>query len=83
MAYLNGEQRAVKLHDYKGIYSYPWLYECVLYNLLGCKTPEELCKLIKSTFLENNINSNKIKMLEMGEKMNHQKKEKNDSKKKG
>ena len=66
IACLNGKQRAIRLHDYKGIYSYPWLYECVLYNLLGCKTPEELCKLIKSTFLENNINANKIKMLEIG-----------------
>ena len=61
---IEGKQKKISLHDYKTIYQYPWLYEAVLYDYLGCQTPEGICEIINKLFAELHIDKKQLHMLE-------------------
>nr|VFK43257.1 MAG: hypothetical protein BECKTC1821D_GA0114238_101621 [Candidatus Kentron sp. TC] len=63
---IKGEEKKIGLHDYKTIYKYPWLYEAVVYDCLGCKTPDEMCNILDKLFSDLNIDREKLHMLEIG-----------------
>lgn len=63
---LDGEQVKIALHDYPTIYQYPWLYETVVYQRLGCNSPKGICDILQKVFTEHHIDPTFIHMLEIG-----------------
>jgi len=63
---LDGEQMKIHLHDYPTIYQYPWLYEAVLYERLGCDSPRGICQILQKLFAEQNVDTSSLQMLEIG-----------------
>nr|VFK11971.1 MAG: Methyltransferase domain-containing protein [Candidatus Kentron sp. LPFa]VFK27890.1 MAG: Methyltransferase domain-containing protein [Candidatus Kentron sp. LPFa] len=63
---IDGLETRIGLHDYKTIYRYPWLYDIVLYDFLGCKTPSGMCDIIHDLFTDLNVDRQRLHMLEIG-----------------
>jgi hypothetical protein len=63
---LDGEQRKIHLHDYPTIYQFPWLYEAVVYQRLGCDSPRGICRMLQKVFAEHNVDATSLQMLELG-----------------
>ncbi len=62
----DGKKEQVQLHDYLKIYSVPWLYEEVLYELLKCNTPVAICDLLEKVLRETETNPLDLRVLEIG-----------------
>lgn len=63
---IEGEKEKIQLHDYVKIYSIPWLYEKVLYELLKCNTPVAICDNFKKALQGSNVNPLDLQVLEIG-----------------
>jgi SAM-dependent methyltransferase len=63
---VDGEWRRLRLHDYAEIYSVPGLYERVVYDLLGCKSPEIVRDLLKDAWTEAGFDAADLTVLDLG-----------------
>lgn len=63
---VDGKWRRLRLHDYAGIYSVPGLYERVVYDLLGCKSPEIVRDLLKDALAAADFDPAGLTVLDLG-----------------
>ncbi len=65
-AYLEGEWRRFRFHDYGDIYNVPGLYECLFYRTLKCNSPVKVVSLLKEALDDIYESTEKLRVLDLG-----------------
>lgn len=63
---LNGRSRRLRIHDYAELYSVPGLYEALIYDKLGCKSPQRLAKLLGAVLADWRTDASDLRVLDLG-----------------
>lgn len=62
----DGERRRLRLHDYAEMYEVPGLYEALVYDKLGCRSPQRLAKLFAAVLNDARVNPRDLRVLDLG-----------------
>ena len=63
---LNGSWKTLRIHDYDKLYQTPGLYEALLYDVLECRSPQRLVRLL-CLVLENwSLEPEDLRVLDLG-----------------
>jgi SAM-dependent methyltransferase len=63
---LEGRTRRLRLHDYADIYRVPGLYEALVYDALGCRSPERLVGLLAEVLADWPEDLTGLRVLDLG-----------------
>jgi SAM-dependent methyltransferase len=58
--------RRLRIHDYEAIFSIPGLYEKVVYDLLDCRSPARVRRLLEHQLEARGVESQKLTVLDLG-----------------
>jgi predicted TPR repeat methyltransferase len=60
------QEEIVHLHDYERIYGVPWLYEHVVQDLLGCRSPQTAADGLARALTRLGIDPRRVVLLDLG-----------------
>lgn len=63
---VDGEWRRIRFHDYETIYSIPGLYEKVIYEILQCRSPATVRRMIQAALPKSGIKAEDLRVLDLG-----------------
>lgn len=63
---VNGTYEKMRVHDYDKLYSYPGLYEQLIYKELKCKTPWRLTSLLRNVLRDWSVDPEALRVLDLG-----------------
>lgn len=61
-----GEWRRLRLHDYAEIYAIPGLYEALVYDRLGCRSPRRIVRQLAQVLEDWEENLDDLRVLDLG-----------------
>ena len=61
-----GERRRLKVHDYAALYDVPGLYEALVYETLGCRSPDRVADLLALTVADEHRSMGDLRALDLG-----------------
>ena len=61
-----GRWRKVRLHDYHEVFAVPGLYEKWVYDVLGCHSPQVVCRLLREAVAEAGQEMADLRVLDFG-----------------
>ena len=65
-ATVGGRRSKFSVHDYRSMYPVPWLYDSMIYGMLGCETPVRLALALHSYLADHGMNTGTVRVLEIG-----------------
>src|SRR5690606_24550547 len=63
---LDGSWQQVRFHDYDRIFTIPGLYEQLFHDILDCRSPDVIGKLLKEELQRNNVPASSLRVLDLG-----------------
>jgi len=66
VAKIDGQWREYRLHDYARLFSVPGLYEHVVYDILGCRSPQVVRDLLERTLKASGVDPKELCVLDLG-----------------
>jgi predicted TPR repeat methyltransferase len=63
---LDGEWTEIRFHDYEKIYSIPGLYEQLFHEILDCRSPDVIAKLLKEELQRGGFDASGLRVLDLG-----------------
>jgi predicted TPR repeat methyltransferase len=63
---VDGQTRRLRFHDYSDIYSIPGLYERLIYERLGCKSPRVIAGLLRDELETRDQDAAELRVLDLG-----------------
>lgn len=63
---IDGAERKIRFHDYDEVYSQPGLYEYLIYELLECRSPQVVCRLLGDQVHTSGQAPEKLRVLDLG-----------------
>jgi predicted TPR repeat methyltransferase len=63
---VGGEWQTVRFHDYDRIYRIPGLYEHLFHDILDCRSPDVLGKLLKEELQRHGYEPDSLRVLDLG-----------------
>ena len=60
------EWRRIRFHDYDELFAVPGLYEKVIYDILGCGSPETICAMLAAVLKKEGQSARKLRVLDFG-----------------
>ncbi len=63
---IDGEWRQIRFHDYETIYSVPGLYEKVIYEILQCRSPATVRRMIQAALPKSGLKAEDLRVLDLG-----------------
>ncbi|GAB3483382.1 class I SAM-dependent DNA methyltransferase [Amycolatopsis cihanbeyliensis] len=64
--FLDGNWRKIRFHDYAEIYRIPGLYEQLFHDILDCRSPDVVGKLLKEELQRQNVDAASLRVLDLG-----------------
>jgi len=64
--HLDGTWRDIRFHDYAGIFEIPGLYEKLFHDILDCRSPDVVGKLLKEQLQRDNFTAEDLRVLDLG-----------------
>ena len=65
-ATIEGKRRKVLIHDYAALYQTPGLYEALVYDALGCSSPDRVVHLLQDTIRDWPREPKDLRVLDLG-----------------
>jgi predicted TPR repeat methyltransferase len=63
---LDGAWRHIRFHDYAEIYEIPGLYEQLFHDILDCRSPDVIAKLLKEELQQDGFAAESLRVLDLG-----------------
>ncbi|PXY22424.1 class I SAM-dependent DNA methyltransferase [Prauserella muralis] len=63
---LDGEWRRMRFHDYDRIFAVPGLYEQLFHDILDCRSPDVVGKLLKEQIQQDGVTASSLRVLDLG-----------------
>jgi predicted TPR repeat methyltransferase len=63
---VNGEWQDIRFHDYDRIYRIPGLYEQLFHEILDCRSPDVIGKLLKEELQQDGYEPDSLRVLDLG-----------------
>ncbi|EHY87812.1 class I SAM-dependent DNA methyltransferase [Saccharomonospora azurea] len=63
---LDGEWQKIRFHDYDRIFAIPGLYEQLFHDILDCRSPDVVGKLLKEELQRDNVSPSSLRVLDLG-----------------
>ncbi|OZM72977.1 methyltransferase [Amycolatopsis antarctica] len=63
---VDGTWRDIRFHDYAGIYRIPGLYEKLFHDILDCRSPDVVGKLLKEQIQRDGVAPSSLRVLDLG-----------------
>ncbi|MDH4249244.1 MAG: methyltransferase domain-containing protein [Deltaproteobacteria bacterium] len=63
---IQGHKQTLRFHDYDLIYPVPGLYEHIFYELLGCRSPQWVGRMLSNEWEREGVNPATLKVLDVG-----------------
>ena len=66
MRHADGRTERLRLHDYARIYAVPGLYEAIVQDRLGCRTPDRMARMLAAAAPEAGLAPGDVRVLDAG-----------------
>lgn len=63
---VDGEWQEIRFHDYDRIYRIPGLYERLFHDILDCRSPDVIAKLLKEELQQDGYEPESLRVLDLG-----------------
>jgi hypothetical protein len=63
---LDGDWQKIRFHDYDRIFAIPGLYEQLFHDILDCRSPDVVGKLLKEELQRSNVSPSSLRVLDLG-----------------
>ena len=63
---VGNEWRRIRFHDYDELFGIPGLYEKVIYDILGCGSPETICAMLDAALKKEGESARTLRVLDFG-----------------
>ncbi|MFF5987425.1 class I SAM-dependent DNA methyltransferase [Prauserella flavalba] len=63
---LDGSWQKIRFHDYHRIFAIPGLYEQLFHDILDCRSPDVVGKLLKEQIQRDNVVASSLRVLDLG-----------------
>ncbi|NIJ12210.1 SAM-dependent methyltransferase [Saccharomonospora amisosensis] len=63
---LDGVWQDIRFHDYGRIFAIPGLYEQLFHDILDCRSPDVVAKLLKEELQRDNVTAASLRVLDLG-----------------
>lgn len=64
--FFDGQWRDIRFHDYASIYRIPGLYEQLFHDILDCRSPDVVGKLLKEQLQHDGVSADTLRVLDLG-----------------
>ncbi|OQO94862.1 methyltransferase [Saccharomonospora piscinae] len=64
--FADGAWQRIRFHDYRRIFSIPGLYEHLFHDLLDCRSPDVVAKLLKEELQRDGVAAHSLRVLDLG-----------------
>ncbi|ASR36422.1 methyltransferase [Prauserella marina] len=63
---IDGTWQKIRFHDYDRIFAIPGLYEQLFHDILDCRSPDVVGKLLKEEIQRDNVDASSLRVLDLG-----------------